>query len=82
MDGTAILFILAIAIAGVAAIFLFALKGLLDQLPDVFDSAGRARDAWDRLTKKNDQAPQPDPTEEQPPPAVSPAISEEPPAAA
>ncbi|WP_149825024.1 hypothetical protein [Streptomyces tailanensis] len=80
MDGTAILFIL--AIAGVVAIFLFALKGLLDQLPDVFDSAGRARDAWDRLTKKNDQAPQPDATEEQPPLAVSPASSEEPPAAA
>lgn len=70
------------AIAGVATITLHALKGMLDQLPDVSDSAGRARDDWDRLTKKNDEAAQPDETEEQPPPAAFPASSEEPPAAA
>ena len=44
MDGTAIIIIL--AIAGVASVLLFALKGLLDQVPDVIESAGRARDAW------------------------------------
>ncbi|WP_326650482.1 hypothetical protein [Streptomyces sp. NBC_01750] len=66
MDGAAILFIL--AIAGVASICLFALKGLLDQLPDVIDSAGRARDAWQRFKKP-----------ELPPPADG---KEEPPAAA
>ncbi|MEU2909319.1 hypothetical protein ACFYM3_15370 [Streptomyces massasporeus] len=49
MDGTAILFIL--AIAGVASICLFALKGLLDQVPDVIDSAGKARDAWHRFKR-------------------------------
>lgn len=49
MDGTAILFIL--AVAGVASICLFALKGLLDQIPDVIDSAGKARDAWHRFKK-------------------------------
>lgn len=41
MDGTAIIVIL--AIAGVASVLLFALKGLLDQLPDIIDSAGKAR---------------------------------------
>ena len=81
MDGTAITIII-LAIAGVVTITLYVLKGVLEQLPDVFDSAGRARDAWDRLTKKNDQTPQLDETEEQPPPAVPPATGEEPPAAA
>ncbi|GAA2246448.1 hypothetical protein GCM10010145_11840 [Streptomyces ruber] len=49
MDGTVIIAIL--AVAGVASIFLFAMKGLLDQVPDVIDSAGRARDAWHRFKK-------------------------------
>ncbi len=49
MDGTAIIVIL--AIAGVASVLLFALKGLLDQIPDVIDSAGRARDSWQRFKK-------------------------------
>ncbi|MFD7650966.1 hypothetical protein [Streptomyces albidoflavus] len=49
VDGTAIIVIL--AVAGVASIFLFALKGLLDQIPDVLDSAGRARDSWQRFRK-------------------------------
>ncbi|MET7828515.1 hypothetical protein ABZT23_28025 [Streptomyces sp. NPDC005386] len=51
MDGTAIIIIL--AIAGVASVLLFALKGLLDQVPDVIDSAGKARDAWHRFKKPN-----------------------------
>lgn len=49
MDGIAIIVIL--AVAGVTSIFLFALKGLLDQIPDVLDSAGRARDSWQRFKK-------------------------------
>ncbi|MFF8489531.1 hypothetical protein ACF06O_01720 [Streptomyces albidoflavus] len=57
VDGTAIIVIL--AVAGVASIFLFALKGLLDQIPDVLDSAGRARDSWQRFRK-----PQPPAAEE------------------
>ncbi|MFF9212959.1 MULTISPECIES: hypothetical protein [unclassified Streptomyces] len=79
MDGTAIIIIL--AIAGVASVLLFAVKGILDQLPDVFDSASRARDAWERFKKKHDEAVKPDDTEEQPPVAV-PVDDEEPPAAA
>ncbi|MCF2130604.1 hypothetical protein L1I79_29855 [Strepomyces sp. STD 3.1] len=75
MDGTALI-IIVLAIAGVVTITLYVLKGVLDQLPDVFDSAGRARDAWDRLTKKNVEE-QPDEAEETPP-----ARSEDPPAAA
>lgn len=74
MDGAAILFIL--AIAGVAAIFLFSVKGVLDQLPDVIESAGNVRDAWDRFKKKGDASPKPD---ELPPPAEQ---DQEPPAAA
>ncbi|MFG2962745.1 hypothetical protein ACGFZS_05595 [Streptomyces sp. NPDC048288] len=45
MDGTAIIIL---AIAGVPSVLLFAVKGLLDQVPDVIDSAGKARDAWHR----------------------------------
>ncbi|MGW5692693.1 hypothetical protein ACWEWX_17465 [Streptomyces asiaticus] len=71
MDGAVLLIL---AIAGVAAIFLFSLKGLLDQVPDVIDSAGRARDAWRRF--KTPESSQPD---EQPPPANE---KEQPPAAA
>ncbi|MFB6945366.1 MULTISPECIES: hypothetical protein [Streptomyces] len=52
MDGAAILFIL--AIAGVVAIFLFSVKGVLDQVPGVLDSAGRARDAWERFKGEGD----------------------------
>lgn len=44
MDGTVIIIVL--AIAGVASVLLFAVKGLLDQIPDVIASAARARDAW------------------------------------
>ncbi|WP_328691556.1 hypothetical protein OHA74_21690 [Streptomyces phaeochromogenes] len=65
MDGAAILFIL--AIAGVASICLFTMKGLLDQLPDVIDSAGKARAAWHRF-KKPEVPPQAD--DEEPPAAA------------
>ncbi|GHD56053.1 hypothetical protein ACFQL8_17100 [Streptomyces goshikiensis] len=66
MDGTAIIVIL--AIAGVASVLLFAVKGLLDQVPDVIDSAGRARDAWDRFKKPGATAP---PQQDQEPPAAA-----------
>ncbi|MEU0246664.1 hypothetical protein ABZ192_20475 [Streptomyces sp. NPDC006235] len=79
MDGTAIIIIL--AIAGVASVLLFAIKGILDQLPDVFESFRRARDAWKRLKEKQDEATKPDDTKEQHPVTV-PADDEEPPAAA
>ncbi|MER5794492.1 hypothetical protein [Streptomyces sp. NPDC001980] len=49
MDGAAIIIIL--AIAGVASVLLFAVKGLLDQVPDAIESAGKARDAWERFKK-------------------------------
>ncbi|MFD4758004.1 hypothetical protein ACFWOJ_03625 [Streptomyces sp. NPDC058439] len=65
MNGTAIIAIL--AIAGVASVLLFALKGLLDQIPDVIESATKARDAWTSFRRAD------------PPP---PADNEEPPIAA
>ncbi|MFB8348965.1 hypothetical protein [Streptomyces niveus] len=64
MDGTAIIVIL--AITGVASVVLFAVKGLLDQVPDVIDSAGKARDAWHRFKKPE----VPPPAEDQEPPAA------------
>ncbi|AIR98339.1 hypothetical protein [Streptomyces glaucescens] len=64
-----------LAIAGLASISLFALKGVLDQLPDVIDSAGKVRDALERFKQKQDEAAKP---EEQEPPAES----DEPPMAA
>lgn len=66
MDGTAIIIIL--AIAGVASVLLFALKGLLDQVPDVIDSAGRARDSWQRFRQPEQQPPRDD--EQEPPMAA------------
>jgi hypothetical protein len=65
VDGTAIIIIL--AIAGVASVLLFALKGLLDQVPDVIESAGKARDAWHRF-KKPELPPS---AEDQEPPAAA-----------
>jgi len=76
VDGTAIIIIL--AIAGVVSVLLFAVKGILDQLPDVFDSFRRARDAWKQLKEEQDQVAKPKETEEQPPVADD----EEPPMAA
>ncbi|MEU2616610.1 hypothetical protein ABZ642_00370 [Streptomyces sp. NPDC007157] len=76
MDGTAITIII-LAIAGVVTLAIYVLKGVLDQLPDLFESARRAREAWEQLTKKKDE------TEGQPPPVTVPtADNEEPPAAA
>ncbi|MFG2378381.1 hypothetical protein ACGFY9_43875 [Streptomyces sp. NPDC048504] len=65
MDGTAIIIIL--AIAGVASVLLFAVKGLLDQVPDVMESAGRARDSWHRFRSPN----LPPPADDQEPPAAA-----------
>ncbi|MER8085378.1 hypothetical protein ABTZ57_09590 [Streptomyces sp. NPDC094048] len=73
MDDTATNTIL--ATAGVASILLFALKGLLDQIPEMMDSASRFRDAWQRF--KGPELP-PRIDEELPPPADD----EEPPIAA
>ncbi|MGW2839677.1 hypothetical protein ACWCWD_17950 [Streptomyces sp. NPDC001493] len=62
MDATAIIIIL--AIAGVVSVLLFAIKGLLDQVPDVIESAGRARDSWQRF--KRPELPPPADDEEPP----------------
>ncbi|NSL84815.1 hypothetical protein HCU77_28435 [Streptomyces coelicolor] len=77
MDGAMTLAIL--AVAGVVSIFLFALKGVLDQVPDVIDSASRARDAWQRFKRKANEPPSPTVLRELPPPAED---EQEPPAAA
>ncbi|EHM27481.1 MULTISPECIES: hypothetical protein [Streptomyces] len=61
MDGITIVIL---SIAGVASVLLFAIKGFLDQVPDVIDSAGRARDSWQRF-KKPDVPPPAD--DEEPP---------------
>lgn len=47
---------------------LFSVKGLLDQLPYVIDSAGRTRDAWQRFRKP--ALPSPADQDEQPPAAA------------
>ncbi|WP_089107434.1 hypothetical protein [Streptomyces hyaluromycini] len=80
MDGTAIIVII-LAIAGVVTLAIYVLKGVLDQLPDLFESARKARDAWNELTTKEDETTQPDETEEQSLPAINPPVddAEEPP---
>ncbi|MFF3379293.1 hypothetical protein ACFYXF_40865 [Streptomyces sp. NPDC002680] len=50
-----------------ASVLLFALNGLLDQVPDVIDFAGKARDAWHRF-KCSELPPGAD---EQEPPAAA-----------
>jgi hypothetical protein len=83
LDGAITLAIL--AVAGVAAIFLFSVKGLLDQVPDVIDSASRARAAWQRFKCAGDETSK---VKEQPPSAQlaelppPPQQDQEPPAAA
>ncbi|MFI5640307.1 hypothetical protein ACIA8H_23270 [Streptomyces goshikiensis] len=62
------LIIIILGIAGVLAVLLFAVKGLLDQVPEVIDSAGRARDAWARFKKPQEPAP---PPQDQEPPAAA-----------
>lgn len=79
MDGTVIIIL---AIAGVASVLLFAIKGILDQLPDLFESFRRARDAWKRLKEVQDEAVKPDDTEEPPPTVAVSADDKQPPAAA
>lgn len=68
-----------LAFFGVLSIFLFALRGFLDQLPDVFASAGRARDAWRALKQARSEEAQ-----REEPPALPPSVhrEEQPPAAA
>ncbi|WP_217231621.1 hypothetical protein [Streptomyces anulatus] len=61
MDGITIVIL---SIAGVASVLLFAIKGFLDQVPDVIDSAGRARDSWQRFKKPDVPLPADD---EEPP---------------
>ncbi|MFF9212958.1 MULTISPECIES: hypothetical protein [unclassified Streptomyces] len=60
------------------SIGLFALKGVLDQLPDVIDSAGKVRDALERFKKRQDEAAKP----EEQPRVGPPAEDEQPPVAA
>jgi hypothetical protein len=47
-----------LAFFGVLSILLFAVRGFLDQLPDVFASAGRARDAWRALQQARSEEAQ------------------------
>ncbi|MFF7099998.1 hypothetical protein ACFY9X_07405 [Streptomyces nigra] len=65
MDGIAIIIIL--AIAGVLSVLLLAVRGLLDQVPDVIESATRVRHAW-RGFRNSDGLP-PDHQDEEPPSA-------------
>ncbi|MEV0534735.1 hypothetical protein [Kitasatospora sp. NPDC050463] len=53
MDSTIILSLL--AGAGVLSIFLFAAKGVLDQVPDVLESWGAIRRTWRRVHEDDDQ---------------------------
>ncbi|GAA2411300.1 hypothetical protein GCM10010420_45240 [Streptomyces glaucosporus] len=55
MDATVVIAVL--AVTGVLSVLLSAVKGLLDQLPEVIDSAGRARDAWRRFRGAGDPRP-------------------------
>ncbi|MGW4345583.1 hypothetical protein ACWEL8_10980 [Streptomyces sp. NPDC004690] len=66
-----------LAVAGVISIGLFALKGVLDQLPDVIDSAGEVRDALERFKKRHGQAAKLDAAEDRPR-AAPPADDEDP----
>lgn len=66
MDGTAIIVII-LAIAGVVSLTLYVLKGMLDQVPDVIHSAGRARDSW-RQFRRPEVPPRAD--DEEPPMAA------------
>ncbi|MFD8007437.1 hypothetical protein [Streptomyces mirabilis] len=68
-----------LAFFGVLSILLFALRGFLDQLPDVFASAGRARDAWRALKQARSEEAQRETLQPAPPPARQ---NEQPPAAA
>lgn len=56
-----------LAIFGVLSILLFALRGFLDPLPDVFASAGRARDAWRDLKQARTEEAQREGSQSHPP---------------
>ncbi|MEV0882478.1 hypothetical protein ACIOHB_02770 [Streptomyces microflavus] len=65
MDAAVTLGIL--AIFGVLSILLFAIRGFLDQLPDVFASARRARIAWrDLKQERAEEEQQPERAHSQP----------------
>ncbi|WP_328719162.1 hypothetical protein OHT52_06365 [Streptomyces sp. NBC_00247] len=55
-----------LAIFGVLSILLFAIRGFLDQLPDVFASARRARIAWRDLKQEQTEEEQPEGVHSQP----------------
>lgn len=65
MDGTTIVIIS--ILAGAAPVVLFALKSLLDQLPEVIDATTRARRAWEKFVSGSEEEPEPDRRDEQPP---------------
>lgn len=52
-----------LAIAGVASVLLFAMKGLIDQLPEFFISIGRALDAWRELWSTRPEEVEPEEVE-------------------
>ncbi|MGW0854736.1 hypothetical protein [Streptomyces sp. NPDC002690] len=55
-----------LAIFGVLSILLFAIRGFLDQLPDVFASARRARISWRDLKQEQTEEEQPEGVHSQP----------------
>ncbi|MFF8917102.1 hypothetical protein ACF08M_28235 [Streptomyces sp. NPDC015032] len=55
-----------LAFFGVLSILLFAIRGFLDQLPDVFASARRARIAWRDLKHERTEEEQPEGSQSQP----------------
>ncbi|CAM5710515.1 putative protein OS=Streptomyces microflavus OX=1919 GN=Smic_60950 PE=4 SV=1 [Streptomyces microflavus] len=64
MDAVAIAILSVTTVASVAFV---GVKQLLDQVPDVIDSAGRARDSWQRLK----QPELPPPADDEEPPAAT-----------
>jgi hypothetical protein len=58
-----------LAFFGVLSILLFALRGFLDQLPDVFAAAGRARDAWHEFRRARQPEAEPEDGPQSRPPA-------------
>ncbi|MFD9978614.1 hypothetical protein ACFWZR_30730 [Streptomyces sp. NPDC059017] len=55
-----------LAIFGVLSILLFALRGFLDQLPDVLASARRVRDAWREFKQARSEEAQREGTQSHP----------------
>ncbi|MFE2267136.1 hypothetical protein [Streptomyces griseosporeus] len=66
MDVTVILLFI-LAIAGVVSRSLSSMKKLLDEVPEVLDSATEARDAWRRFRRPE----MPPPADEEEPPAAA-----------